>query len=130
MPEKVCDTCNESKDIPEFNKDGDGTYYNNCKVYFLDHWRAAQLKFWSYKIPDDVAFALKLYHCPSTQKILTEYLIRIVEPVIMKRQRENISKEEILKQRLEAPRPIIAQTQTRPRRLRVQRKNDGVYLWN
>ena len=86
------------------------------------------MSFGQTKIPDDVAFAMKLYHCPCTQKILTEFLIKIVEPVIVKKQRESIPKEEMLRQRLVGeplPNPIIVQ----PRRLKAHRRNDD-YLWN
>ena len=88
----------------------------------------SKLSFGQTKIPDDVAFAMKLYHCPSTQKILTEFLIKIVEPAIVKKQRESIPKEEMLRQRLigePLPSPIIVQ----PRRLKAQRRDDA-YIWN
>src|SRR3981189_3991067 len=59
---------------------------------------------WSFghtRIPDDVAFSLRLSHSPSTQEMLTEFLIEIVGAAIVKRQRESIPKEKMLKQRLE-----------------------------
>ena len=127
--EKVGDTHNEAKDISEFNKSADGTHYSNCSACFLNVWRSNQLKFWPKKIPEDVAFVLKLYHCPSTQKMLTEYLTGIVKPAIAKSQHENILKEELLKKRLVAPSPIIDQAVTRTRRLRALRKNNGDNLW-
>src|SRR3981189_2217113 len=78
---------------------------------------------WSFgqtRIPDDVAFALKLSRSPSTQRMFTEFLIGIVGAAIVKRQRESIPKEKMLKQRLERtplePSPIIVQS-PRTRRL-------------
>src|SRR5271156_381307 len=56
---------------------------------------------------ESVAFARKLYHCPSTQKILTEYLIKIVEPVLLRDQRSYI-----LKQRQEESKNLEKQQQT------------------
>ena len=45
MPEKVCDTCNDSsKDVAEFNKSGTGAYYSNCKACFLDVPRSLYAK--------------------------------------------------------------------------------------
>src|SRR5271156_6992716 len=42
---------------------------------------------------ESAVFARKLYHCPSTQNILTEYLIKIVEPVLLRDQRSYILKQ-------------------------------------
>src|SRR3981189_1793041 len=49
MPTKECDTCNNVKDVGEFNKTTDGACYNNCKDCFLDVWRKNQLEFWTDK---------------------------------------------------------------------------------
>src|SRR3981189_3091563 len=82
------------------------------------------------RMPDDVAFALGLSHAPSTQGMLTEFLIGIVGAAIVKRQRESIPKEKKLKQRLEGTpleaSPIIGQP--RPRRL-YPKKVDDVFVW-
>src|SRR3981189_897115 len=91
---------------------------------------------WSFgqtRIPDDVAFALRLSRSPSTQGMLTEFLIGIVGAAIVKRQRESIPKEKMLKQRLEgtpleAASPIIVQP-PRPRRLYPKKVNDNDFIW-
>src|SRR5271156_4797962 len=51
------------------------------------------LNFGQTRSTESVAFTRKLYHCPSTQKILTEYLIKIVEPVLLRDQRSYILKQ-------------------------------------
>src|SRR3981189_62410 len=89
---------------------------------------------WSFgqtRIPDDVAFAVRLSHSPSTQEMLTEFLIGIVGAAIVKRKRESIPKEKMLKQRLEGTpleaSPIIVQP--RPRRLYPKKVNDDDFVW-
>ena len=131
MPTKECDTCNNVKDVGEFNKTTDGACYNNCKDCF---WMSGGRINWSFgqtRIPDDVAFALRLSRSPSTQGMLTEFLIGIVGAAIVKRQRESIPKEKMLKQRLEGTpleaSPIIVQP--RPRRLYPKKVNDNDFVW-
>src|SRR3981189_1932460 len=97
-------------------------------------WMSGGMINWSFgqtRIPDDMAFAVRLSHSPSTQEMLTEFLIGIVGAAIVKRQRESILKEKMLKQRLEGTpleaSPIIVQPRTR--RLHPK-KVDDVFVWN
>src|SRR3981189_2472883 len=101
MPTKECDTCNNVKDVGEFNKTSDGASYNNCKDCFLDVWRKDQLEFWVDKNTRRCGICTEVVPLASTQGMLTEFLIGIVGAAIVKRQRESLPKEKMLKQRLE-----------------------------
>ena len=101
------------------------------------HGGLIRLCFGQTRCPESVQCAMMLFHYPCIQEMLSEYLTKLAEPVLMQSLRANISKSEMLKQRLQLPlqlkknqRSIVVQPEVRrSRRLQIQRKNDYELLW-
>ena len=126
-----CDTCKMSTMLESSTKLMTAPVIIITRIVFWMSGGRINLSFGQTRIPDDVAFAVRLSHSPSTQEMLTEFLIGIVGSVIVKRQRESIPKEKMLTQRLEGTpleaSPIIVQPRTR--RLHLK-KVDDVFVWH
>src|SRR5271156_4368526 len=46
---KVCAECEETKDVSEFKKSPDGSYYPTCSPCYLEQWRINEIVFWKDK---------------------------------------------------------------------------------
>jgi hypothetical protein len=95
-------------------------------VVHLVFWMSGGRINWSFgriKIPEDVQFAMMLYHSPSMQRMYTESLTRIVESAMKQSVNVTTSKEALLNKRLTDPSPIIVR-RVQPRRVGLQ--SDGI----